>query len=152
MSKPRGVCSIQDHVTLLVTSFSLKHLLPLVSMTSHDSPGLNPPSVTLPSLCSLQTHSLPHDHEMMGPLRLNCVLSPLILCPLSFNNLNHAPGLSHEPTPEAGRDRDLIMGEGNCFPGDGGKWGYCYRKKKKRMLENRKNKNPKDGHRAMHSG
>lgn len=80
--------------------------------------------------------------------------SLLLFCALSFDNLNHAPGLSHEPVPEAGRDGDLIVGEGNCFPGDEGKLGYCYRKKKKKGYWGigKKKKTTKNGHTAIHSG
>lgn len=72
----------QDNLILLVTSFSLKHLLPLASMTSRNSPGLNPTSMTVLSLFFCRLILFYTTSKWQGPLRLNCGLSPLILCPL----------------------------------------------------------------------
>lgn len=117
-------------MTLLVPSTSLNHPLILVSMVSHEYLGPNPTFMMAPSLYCLWTHSLLHNHQMMGFLEAQLwVPSFFHLC---FLLRQHRPclwlhlpaGLSHELTLGAGRNGDLIMGEGSCFLDNGKSGAY----------------------------
>lgn len=59
--------TLRHHLILLAALSSLKSSLASeASMASQNSPSLNPTSAMAPPLCSLQTHSLLHNHWIMG--------------------------------------------------------------------------------------